>query len=398
MSRRKFLTVLAFLAFTSLGLPDGLLGVSWPSIRSQFGLPLDRLGLLVTVTTAGYLTSSFMTGPISRIVPIGTLLAMSTLAASIGLLGFSVATNWQVMVSLGFVAGLGGGAVDAGLNSYGAKHFSPKALNWLHAFFGLGTTMGPVIVSYVLKSGGGWWVSYAVVGSAQLALATTFFFTRARWADAADIATSFTPAVETISAWRTLELPRVWLGMLVFFFYSGVEIAAAQWSYSLLSLGRGFTEGMAATVVGLYWASLMTGRVAFGFVANRLPLIETLRVCLLGSVLGALLFWLDFDTYTSVGGLLLMGFLFAPVFASLISLTPDRVGRAHADSAIGFQIAAAGLGGAVLTSVVGVLTRTLGLEVIGAALFVAALLLFFLYLGFTVRPGPAPRYDQTGCP
>jgi fucose permease len=385
MSKQTLLTSLAFLAFISLGLPDGLLGVSWPSIRSDFGLPLDRLGLLVAVTTAGYLTASFMSGAIQRVVPIGTVLALSTLAASIGLLGFAVTPTWPLMIALGFVAGLGGGAVDAGLNSYGAKHFSPKTLNWLHAFFGLGTTIGPVIVSLVLRSGQAWWLSYAMVGSAQLALAATFFVMRRRWDQVAEIADSEAVEVKAAPTLDTLRRPIVWLGMLVFFFYSGVEFAAAQWSYSLLALGRGFSEGAAGIVVSLYWGSLMVGRIGFGFVANRVPLVPTLRLCLLGSVVGALLFWLDLSQYTSVAGLMLMGFFFAPVFASLISLTPDCVGRHHANSAIGFQIAAAGLGGAVLTALIGLLTRFFGLEVIGTSVLVATMLLFCLYLAFTTR-------------
>jgi hypothetical protein len=35
------LILLAYIAFISLGLPDGLLGVAWPSIRADFGRPLD---------------------------------------------------------------------------------------------------------------------------------------------------------------------------------------------------------------------------------------------------------------------------------------------------------------------------------------------------------------------
>src|SRR5690606_33817065 len=67
-------------------------------------------------------------------------------------------------------------------------------------------------------------------------------------------------------------------------------------------------------------------------------------------------------------GLMLIGFAIAPVFASLISLTPARVGRAHSDNAIGFQIAAACLGGALLTGVVGVVAGSVGLEVIGVSI------------------------------
>src|SRR5690606_2323805 len=69
----------------------------------------------------------------------------------------------------------------------------------------------------------------------------------------------------------------------------------------------------------------------------------------------------------------------APVFASLISLTPARVGRAHSDNAIGFQIAAAGLGGALLTGVVGVVAGSVGLEVIGVSIVALTVALFVLY-------------------
>ena len=385
MSRRRFLALLAFLAFISLGLPDGLLGVSWPSIRGDFGLPLDALGLLVAVTTAGYLTSSFFSGTVSRALPIGTVLALSTAAAAAALLGFALTPVWPLMLALGFLAGLGGGAVDAGLNAYGATHFSARTLNWLHAFFGLGTTLGPLIVTAVLSAGLVWRWSYAVVGGAQVLLAVTFFASRKRWVQVADVGGEAAPPVRAARTRDTLRRPVVWLGMLTFFFYSGVEIATAQWSYSLLTLGRGVSEATAGLFVSLYWGGLMVGRVLFGFVADRVPLAKTLRWCIVGSFVGALLFWLEPTRTLSPVGLTMIGFFFAPVFASLISLTPARVGAAHAEGAIGFQIAAAGLGGATLTGLVGVLAHALGLEVIGAAIAVFVLILLALYEGLMRR-------------
>jgi fucose permease len=178
----------------------------------------------------------------------------------------------------------------------------------------------------------------------------------------------------------------VWLGMLTFFFYSGVEMAAAQWSYSLFTLSRGESETTAGFFVSLYWGSLMVGRILFGFVADRVPLEATLRLCIIGSVIGALLFWLNPARLLAVTGLMMIGFFFAPVFASLISLTPARVGRTHADSAIGFQIAAAGLGAATLTALAGVLADNRGLETIGLAIVLSSVVLLALYEGL-VRAG-----------
>jgi fucose permease len=394
MIRATLPVLLAYVAFVSLGLPDGLLGVSWPSISGDFGVPLEALGLLVAVTTAGYLTSSSLSGVVLGLMPIGTVLALSTAAAATALLGFAASPAFPVMVGLGFLAGLGGGAVDAGLNAYGARHFSARTLNWLHAFFGLGTTLGPLIVTAVLDAGLVWRWSYAIVGSAQVLLAATFLMTRRHW-----LATSPQPAAAdegpAQGSFAALRRPVVWLGMLVFFFYTGVEFAAAQWSYTLLTIGRGVPEATAGIFVTLYWGSLMAGRVLFGFVADSVPLARTLRLCLIASVVGAGLFWLEPTRTLALVGLMLIGFSFAPVFASLISLTPGRVGLEHANAAIGFQIAAAGLGGATLTGLVGVLAGTFGLEVIGAAILVGTLVLLALYEAF-MRAELAPTGGRRG--
>ncbi|HEX7002591.1 MAG TPA: MFS transporter [Trueperaceae bacterium] len=378
MSNRTSLALLAFLAFISLGLPDGLLGVAWPSIRREFGVPLDALGLLLTFTTAGYLTSSFLSGRILRALPIGTVLALSTMAAATALLGFSATPFWPLLVGLGFLAGLGGGAVDAGLNAYGATNFSPRTLNWLHAFFGLGTTIGPLIVTAVLEAGLTWRWSYLAVGAAQVLLAAIFFLSRGRW-QRLDGLGSDSGRVTAARTRDTLRRPRVWLGMLLFFIYTGVELVVGVWSYTLLTIGRGVPEGTAGIFVSLYWGSLMAGRVLFGFIADRVPLIRTLRICVLAVLCGALLLWLAPVSSIALLGLMITGFFIAPVFASLVSLTPGRVGAEHADSAIGFQVASAGLGGALLTSLVGVLADSLGLEFVGAAVVVFVLLLLGLF-------------------
>lgn len=376
MPRSTLLALLAFLAFVSLGLPDGLLGVSWPSISSGFHVPLDALGLLVTFQTAGYLLSSFLGGRLLRVIAIGDVLALSTLAAATALLGFAITNSWPLLLGLGFLAGLGGGAVDAGLNAYGATHFSARILNWLHASFGVGTTLGPLIATAVLSSGNLWRWSYVIVGCAQLVLAATFLINRGRWVEAPDVAGAAPVPVKQARTRETLRRPVVWLGMLTFFAYSGVEFVTAQWSYSLLTLQRGLPVSTAGLLVGLYWGSLMTGRVLFGIFADRVPLARTLRVCIVGSFVGALLFWLQPTPFISYAGLMLIGFSLAPVFASLISLTPRRVGPEHASNAIGFQIASAGLGSAGLTAAVGLLAAEAGLEVIGAS--VAAMALFLL--------------------
>src|SRR5687768_2557646 len=77
-SRRAGLLPLAFVTFVSLGLPDGTLGVAWPSMRDSFDRPVSSLGVLVVVFTAGYLLSTVVAGRLSDWFGTGLLLATAT--------------------------------------------------------------------------------------------------------------------------------------------------------------------------------------------------------------------------------------------------------------------------------------------------------------------------------
>lgn len=224
-----------------------------------------------------------------------------------------------------------------------------------------------------------WRWSYVIVGSTQALLAITFFLTRKRWVQVRESGSDDAPPIKAARTRDTLRRPIVWLGMLAFFIYAGFEFPVGQWSYSLLTLSRGFPEATAGLFVSLYWGSLMVGRVIFGVIADQVPLARALRSCLIAALIGAVLFWLEPTRMLSVLGLMMIGFFLAPIFASLISLTPARVGAAHATSAIGFQIASAGLGGAVLTGLVGVIARSAGLAFVSGAVVLFAILLLVLY-------------------
>src|SRR5260370_28278630 len=127
------LLALACLAFVSLGLPDAAGGVAWPSVRSEFALADGRLGWILIAVVSGYALSSFLAGKLVASIGIGALLVVSTGLMAISLTGYAVAPFWSMFLGCAVLAGLGSGAIDAGLNSFGAHHFSAGPMNWLHA-------------------------------------------------------------------------------------------------------------------------------------------------------------------------------------------------------------------------------------------------------------------------
>ncbi|GAB3958180.1 hypothetical protein GCM10027614_75200 [Micromonospora vulcania] len=237
---RASLLLLAYLAFVSLGLPDSLLGVGWPSIRSDFGVPTEAVGLLLTAGTVGYLTSSVVAGFTLARIGVGALLAGSTLLASLALTGFALSPGLALIVCCTLVVGLGSGAIDSGLNAYAAGAFGPRHMNWLHAFFGLGVAIGPLIMTGVLSAGLSWRWGYGIVAAAQLALATAFALTVRAWRQGVPTPAETTaePALR-VPVSETLRLPAVWSGALSFALYVAIEVAAGLFAFLLLTEGRG---------------------------------------------------------------------------------------------------------------------------------------------------------------
>ncbi|MFV2113054.1 sugar MFS transporter [Micromonospora sp. LOL_025] len=396
---RASLLLLAYLAFVSLGLPDGLIGVGWPSIRADFGVPTEAVGLVLTAGTAGYLTSSVLAGFTLARLGVGWLLAGSTLLASLALTGYALTPGLVLMVGCALVLGLGSGAIDSGLNAYAAGAFGPRHMNWMHAFFGLGVALGPLIMTGALSAGLSWRWGYGLVAGAQLALAAAFALTVRAWRDraparrpagsAAGEATVAPPAVTRVR--ETLRLPAVWLGASAFAVYVAIEVAAGLWAFLLLTEGRGLGAAVAGVCVSGYWGSLFVGRVVQGVVAERLGAAVVLRGSLVGMAVGAVLVALPAPAWVAVAGLFVVGFAAAPVFPLLTLTTAERVGAAHADRTIGLQIAAAGLGGALVPAGIGVLLGNTSVELLGPALVVLALGLIVLHAAGTRRPAPTPR-------
>ena len=384
---------LAYLSFVSLGLPDGLNGVAWPSIRAYFHLPVDALGSLLVMFTTGYLVSSFSSGRLLALMSLGTLLELSCLATALSLIGYALAPAWWVMVALGSVAGLGAGAIDAGLNTFAATQFNARMVSWLHACYGIGAAGGPVIMTSALAGHHPWQRGYLIVGGWQLLLAVCFGVTRNWWPRVAPDASKVSSLIAGARASNlsTLKLPVVRWSIAAFFVYTGLEAAAGTWAYSLLTESRGVSMMKAGTWVSAYWGALFVGRLLSGFVVGSVPVHRLLRFCIISITLGASLIWLGGASFLSFAGLGLMGLASAPVFPSMISATPMRLGERHTSNGVGFQVAAAVLGQSLLPGLVGVLAGKLGLEVIAPALLGSACLLLVLFEALTAATPPVGR-------
>lgn len=381
------LVLLAYVAFIALGMPDGLLGVAWPSVRASFSIPLDAVGLLLSASVTGYLISSFSSGPLITRWGVGNVLAASCAMTGAGLIGYTLVPAWWMMVLLGVLAGLGAGAIDAGLNTYVASHFGEGLMQWLHASYGVGVTLGPIIMTFALINLDSWRAGYNVVGGFQLALAAAFVLTLSMWnrpetqaeGEAPKKLTDYkTPMAET------LRQPRVWLSVLLFFLYVGAEVSLGVWTYSLLVESRNVNPATAGLWAGSYWATFTVGRIVAGVYAKRMGVNLLVQGGLAGALLGVILLIWNPSEISNLVAVALIGFAIAPIFPAFMSGTSKRVGNQFAANTIGMQMAATGLGTAAIPGLAGILARQFSLEIIPVCLLILFVTLMGLY-GLAVK-------------
>jgi fucose permease len=371
------LVTIAYTGFVASGVPTGMMGVAWPSVRQTFALPLDALGLLLLTEMIGNLLISLCGGPLIFRIGVGRVLLLSAFARGLGAIGYGLAPTWWLMVVLGVIAGAGGGALGVGLNTYFATNHSPAKMNWLHASYGLGAALGPAVMQGVLGAGESWRWGYIVAGLVLGLLVTCLALTLDRWRLASE-ETPTSPA-SGASGIETLKLPLAWAGIAIIFCFAGTEVTAGQWSYSLFAEARSIDPDTAAAWVSVYWVGSTVGRVVFGFIAARFAVRHLLRVAIFGAICSAALIWGNVADLLSFLGLAMLAFMLAPIFPLITSTTPERVGTEHGANVIGFQVAAASLGATFLPGLAGVLAERMGLEVIGPFLLAASVMLLLLH-------------------
>jgi fucose permease len=402
--------LLAYLAFISLGLPDTVLGVAWPSLRAGFGIPQSAMGAVLAAGLTGYILSGLSAGAALARIGVGGLLAASSALVAVALLGFSLAPTWWAFFPMGLLLGFGSGAIDSGLNGYSARHFSVRQVNWLHGFWGVGASTGPALMTAAIANGHGYRAGYGVIAAVLAVMAVLFTVTRRRWdaPEAAVAATTHPPAdaateqpappqpVVRVGFRQALQSRGVWLQILIFFLYTGLESTVGQWCFSWMRERRGLGVEAAGAWTSAYWASLTLGRLALGSIVDRVGPDRLLRVASFAAVVGVVSFALSAG-HVGRAGLLLLGMSLAPMFPTLMARTPARVGQNVAHHAVGFQVAAATLGSSLMPALAGVIVARSGLGVVGVVVVVLGIGLLLVHealLGAT-RPLLPAAADPT---
>ncbi len=352
------LLIIIYISFISLGLPDALLGASWPIMHLEFGVPVSMAGIISVTLSAGTVVSSLMSDRLTLKLGSGKVTAISVGMTALALLGFSVSTEWWQMLVWAVPMGLGAGSVDASLNNYVALHYASRHMSWLHCMWGLGASVGPYILSAALSHGLRWNMGYRYIAIFQACLTAVLVLSLPLWKKRKqDIQTENGESRAPLSLVEIFRISGAKEILLAFFCYCAAEQTAILWGSTYLVRHSGLGEETAAGFASLFLIGMTVGRALNGFLTYKLSDRALIRLGQGIMVLGVLVMLLPLGAPGALMGLLLIGLGCAPIYPCVIHSTPAHFGEENSQAIIGVQMASAYIGVCVMPPLFGLIAN-----------------------------------------
>ncbi|GHU98147.1 MFS transporter [Spirochaetia bacterium] len=338
------LLILIYLSFISLGLPDSLLGSAWPLMYGPLGAPLHFAGLLSMIVSGGTIVSSIFSEKIIRRLGTGLVTAISVLMTAAALIGFSRSHTFIALCFCAVPLGLGAGSVDAALNNYVALHYKARHMSWLHCFWGVGASIGPLIMASYLTNGRPWNLGYRTIGIIQICLVVILFAALPLWGKNTAAGTREQKrSIINIKYRDVLKIAGVKQMLVAFFCYCSIEQVTGLWGSSFLVQVKNIGPDIAARWIALYYGGITAGRFVSGFLTMKLNNRQMVRLGQALIVCGIGFLFLP-GAMSLLLGFFITGLGCAPIFPSLLHETPKNFGSDYSQAIIGIQMASAYIG------------------------------------------------------
>jgi fucose permease len=365
------LLVMIYLSFISLGLPDSLLGSAWPSMYRLLHVPLHYAGYISMIIASGTVISSIFSEKSIRRFGTGIVTAVSVLMTAAALVGFSISHTFTTLCLYALPLGLGAGSVDAALNNYVALHYKARHMSWLHCFWGIGASIGPIIMSAFLVHNHSWNLGYRTISIIQFCLVLLLFISLPLWKNKKRGESPKKPqSIKFTNIFHIIGVKQV---LAAFFCYSTIETVTGLWGSSYLVTVRNISPEIAARWIGIYYLGITSGRFISGFVTLKLTNRQMIRLGqgIIGC--GIMILILPVGNGMLLPGFFIIGLGCAPIFPGLLHETPENFGAEYSQSIMGIQMASAYIGATLMPPIFGRIASYISFDIF--PIFIEMLLL-----------------------
>jgi fucose permease len=329
-----------YLAAVLTGVATTMLGPLMPGFEARWNLDDGQGGLFFTAQFIAQVSTAAFVGVLAKRLGYWRLIACGLAGAALGVAGCA-SGSWTIAMLSVAVYGCGFGVVIPAANLAAAASVagdSARPVLWLNLCWSVGAVTAPALVAG-LRS--------AFLPSLAIGLLAMAVLVGLRTAGA------LPPARIPKSPAGKLPHPAF---ALLLFLYVGSESSIAGWvsSYATRSAG---TQELWAVLPSVFWGAILVGRLVAPGVLRRVDAESLAPWSLAAALAGAALLIAGGGPGAMLAGSALSGLGFAPIFPLVVAVYADRTGGG---SLSGLVFCAAGLGGAAIPPLVGLLSNATG--------------------------------------
>lgn len=363
------LLFIIYISFISLGLPDSLLGASWPAMHTSINADVSSIGLVSMIIYFSTIISSLLSDRLLKRFGTGIIVSFSVLLTSIAVFLYSMTTTFFQLCLFALPYGLGAGAIDICLNNYVALNLSSKHMNWLHCCWGVGAIVGPYIIGFSIDSG--YRKGYLIVSIIQMIIAIIMFFSIPLWKKNAEKSNEENVVIGFKDVFK---IKGVIYSCLAFLFYCCLETIPISYASSYFSIIYKIDNKSAAFIGSLFFIGITVSRMISGFISIKIDDKYMVRYGLSLILFASVMMLIPFNTHIpSLVALVLLGLGCGPIYPSYIHMIPINFDRKYSSSIIGIQIAFAYLGFTFMPLLFSRLIEIINISILPKTIFILAL-------------------------
>ena len=390
------LLAVILISYFAVGLPDGSFATAWYGMEIDLGLTLAHSGPILIGFSVTYTLAGMTLGWMNRVMKLQTIYFWGLIILGIGFFVLAISPDYITALIAIIIYGLGIGMMASSMNSYMAKHFTTRHNNWMHCFWGGGAALSPVIMSQmmaILSWRAGYFVITAIVGLVAIMLLVSMY--KKIWFEdhEAKVILGDEPDSSKENPTKNYLTKKwhQWMEILTFFFLGGTDYTLVFFVGGVL-LERGISIEMAALFTTMYYVFITGGRMFFGWVAKWLDETTIIRIGCGLAVIGIGVIYLT----SSIAGMAMTGLGLSPLLPTLVSDTSNRFKPDIISKLVGYEMAAFGVGIAVLFFMTSQILEVMPLDML-FPLMLAFIGLVFLcneILKAAMRRISLPRYHS----
>ena len=339
------LLIVIYLIFISLGLPDSFIGSCWPTISEYFKISRDFQGIFSLIVSFFTIASSFLTIKLTKYLKNYGVIAISIGLTISGLIIIGFSDNYYLLLLAAIPLGFGGGAIDSILNSYVSLHYKAIHLNFLHAFWGIGAFISPLIIGSFIVDPRGFKDAAFVLSIIQTTILIITLSTLVLWVKVDKIynidsrnTTNSENNRENIGFFNTFKLRGVIFACITFFSYIAIESLAYSWFTSLCVFGMNIDNDIASKYLSLFYIAISLGRVISGLLSIKIKDKNLIRIGEGILLIGIILLTFKFNFIFMPIALFIIGLGCGPIYPSIVHSTVDKFTSKYSSAVMSIQI------------------------------------------------------------